>query len=180
MRPRDGVGIGGFPLLPVGRPSNGRRLLPIHAFVAVATEMRLLDLLEETSRALVAALDADACAISRAIGDVLLLVTEAVPPGRTLQLGQGYLVSEYPETAAVLERREPRSVCFGVGEVDEAEESVLRSLGYESLLMLPLVLGGETWGLVEIYRMEAIPFGGVEIRAAASVLAPFAGLELGQ
>ena len=144
--------------------------------MAVGTELRLLDLLEETSRALVAALDSDACAISRAIGDVLLLVTEAVPPGRTLQLGQGYLVSEYPETAAVLERREPRTACIGVGEVDAAEESVLRTLGYQSLLMLPLVLRGKTWGLVEVYRIEAIPFGGVEIRAAGSVLAHLAGL----
>jgi hypothetical protein len=144
--------------------------------VAVATEMRLFDLLEETSRNLVAGLDADACAISRAIGDVLLLVTETVPPGRTLQLGQGYLVSEYPETVLVLERREPRSVCLSDDEVDEAEEEVLRSLGYQALLMLPLVLGGDTWGLVEVYRDAAVPFGAVEVRAAASILARFAAL----
>jgi GAF domain-containing protein len=144
--------------------------------MAVATEMRLLDLLEETTRALAAALDADACAISRALGDVLLLVTECVPPGRTLQLGQGYLVSEYPETVAVLERHEPRAVCIGDEGVDEAEEEVLRSLGYASLLMLPLVLGGQTWGLVEVYRAEPVPFGAVEIRAATSVLAGVGGL----
>jgi GAF domain-containing protein len=144
--------------------------------VAVATEMRLFDLLEETSRHLVAGLDADACAISRVIGDVLLLVTETVPPGRTLQLGQGYLVSEYPETVLVLERREPRSICLSDDEVDEAEEAVLRSLGYQALLMLPLVLGGETWGLVEVYRDSPVPFGGVEVRAAASILARFAAL----
>jgi GAF domain-containing protein len=142
----------------------------------VATEMRLIDLLEEASRDLVAGLDADACAISCAIGDVLLLVTERVPPGRTLQLGQGYLVSEYPETAHVLGQGEPRSVCLRDEEVDPAEESVLRTLGYESLLMLPLVLGGETWGLVEVYRTDPVPFGGVEVRAAAGILARFAGL----
>jgi GAF domain-containing protein len=144
--------------------------------MAVATEMRLFDLLEETSRNLVSALDAEACAISRVIGDVLLLVTEAVPPGRTLQLGQGYLVSEYPETALVLERRESRSVCLSDESVDEAEEAVLRTLGYQSLLMLPLVLGGETWGLVEVYRDAPVPFGGVEVRAAAGILARFAAL----
>jgi hypothetical protein len=66
-----------------------------------------------------------------------------VPPGRTLQLGQGYLVTEYPETVLVLERREPRAVCLSDDQVDEAEEAVLRSLGYQALLMLPLVLGGE-------------------------------------
>jgi GAF domain-containing protein len=146
--------------------------------VAVATEMRLFDLLEETSRNLVAGLDADACAISRAIGDVLLLVTETVPPGRTLQLGQGYLVSEYPETVLVLERREPRSICLCDDEVDEAEEAVLRSLGYQALLMLPLVVGGETWGLVEVYRDAPVPFGAVEVRAAAGILARFAALRL--
>jgi hypothetical protein len=35
---------------------------------------------------------------------------------------------------------------------------------------------GETWGLVEVYRDAAVPFGGVEVRAASSILARFAPL----
>ncbi len=40
-------------------------------------------------------LEADACALSRVIGDVLILVAERVPDGTTLLQGQGYLISEF-------------------------------------------------------------------------------------
>lgn len=134
---------------------------------------RLIDALERTTHALVEALEADSCAISRVLGDVLLLVTECVPPGRTLQLGQGYLVSEYPETQRVLRGREPRSVCLGQLGVDPAEERVLVEQGFASLLMLPLELRGAVWGLVEVYREEPVPFGAAEIRTAAVLLGEY-------
>ena len=47
---------------------------------------------------------------------------------------------------------------------------MLRELGLGALLMLPLVLLGEAWGLVEVYREQARPFGAVEIRAATAIL----------
>ena len=138
--------------------------------VALA-KLRLIDSLGETAAALVEALDADACAISRVLGDVLLFVTEAAPAGRTLLSGQGYLVSEFPATRQVLETRQPQALCLSDPEVDEAEAAVLRELGYASLLMLPLDLSGEPWGLVEVYREEPRPFGAAEMRAVAVVLA---------
>lgn len=131
---------------------------------------RLGDALDATARALVAQLGADACAISRVVGDVLILVTEHAPNGHVLQSGQGYLVGDFPETRLVLDRREARSVCVGSAAADPDEERVLRDLGLGALLMLPLVLGGEAWGLVEVYREEARPFGAVEIRAATAIL----------
>jgi GAF domain-containing protein len=142
--------------------------------MAVTADLRLLDALDEAAGRLVEALEADGCAISRALGDVLLLVTERVPPGETLQPEQGYLVSDYPETRHVLEHREPRTACLGQPGLDPAEERVLRTLGYGSLLMLALELNGEMWGLVEVYREQPVPFGPVEVRAAASVLSEFA------
>jgi GAF domain-containing protein len=148
--------------------------MPIGERMAVGADPRLLDALDDAASRLVEALEADGCAISRALGDVLLLVTERVPPGQTLQLGQGYLVSEYPETRQVLEQREPRTACLGEDGLDPAEERVLIDVGFASLLMLPLELKGEIWGLVEVYRGKPIPFGPVEIRAAASVLSEFA------
>jgi GAF domain len=142
--------------------------------MAVTTGPRLLDALDDAARRLVEALEADGCAISRALGDVLVLVTERVPAGETLQPEQGYLVSDYPETRHVLERREPRAACLGEEGLDAAEERVLLDLGYGSLVMFPLELNGEIWGLVEVYREERIPFGPVEVRAAAAVLSEFA------
>jgi GAF domain-containing protein len=138
------------------------------------THLRLLDLLTTTARELVTALGADACGISRMVGDMLILVAEAAPGGRTLQLGQGYLVPDYPETQIVLTNRCARSLTLSDPDVDVGEASVLRDLGFASLLMLPLELGGELWGLVEVYRTEPRPFGGDDQRVAAELLARLA------
>jgi hypothetical protein len=66
----------------------------------------MLEVVEDEQRLtvveLVERVDADACAISRAIGDVLIMVAETVPEGKTLLQGQGYLVSDYPVTKRML------------------------------------------------------------------------------
>jgi len=132
--------------------------------------LRLLDALGNVADALIAELDAEACAISRVIGDVLILVAERVPEGVTLQQGQGYLVSDYPQTAEVLATGEPRSLTLDDADLDEAEAVILREYGFGALLMLRLELGGATWGLVEVYRVARQPFTSGEIRRAAELL----------
>lgn len=136
-----------------------------------AFTVRLLDLLSATASDLVDRLDADACAISRVIGDVLILVAESAPPGHTLQLGQGYLVPDYPVTQKVLSTREACAITLAQDEVDPAEAAVLHELGFESLLMLPLDIGGAAWGLVEIYRAAPRPFDADEMRLATAIVA---------
>lgn len=137
---------------------------------------RLLDLLSSTANDLVDRLDAGGCAISRVIGDVLILVAESVPAGTTLQLGQGYLVPDYPRTKAVLATREPCALTLADADVDAAEAEVLRELGFQSLLILPLDLGTGPWGLVELYRVAPRPFDTDEIRLATAILAEVAAL----
>jgi GAF domain-containing protein len=141
--------------------------------MSVVGHTRLLDALTDLARSLVEALEADGCAISRVLGDVLLLACQATGDGRSLSLGQGHLVSEYPETLKVLEARVPYVVCFGAPGADPGEERMLLDLGYRSLLMLPLELHGEVWGLVEVYRTDPRPFGPGEIRAASALLNAF-------
>ena len=118
---------------------------------------------------LVAQLNADACAISRVIGDVLILVAERAPDGGGLQQGQGYLVSDFPQTAEVLQSGEPRALTLDDADLDSAEALILREHGFGSLVMLPLELNGSTWGLVEIYRVERRPFSEAEIRLAGTL-----------
>ena len=130
---------------------------------------RLLDVLTSLATDLCERLDADACAISRVIGDVLIMVAEKVPPGRTLLHGQGYLVTDYPQTAAVLETRVPCSLTIDDDGVDEAEASVLREQGFGTLVMTPLVISGDTWGLVEIYRIDTRAFDDREVRRAVEL-----------
>jgi len=131
--------------------------------------LRLLDVLGAAADALVDELDADACAISRVIGDVLILVTERVQAGSTLQSGQGYLVPDYPQTGEVLETRVPRTLTLDDPDVDAGEAAILRALGYGSLMMLPLEINGSTWGLVEVYRMDRRPFTSADVARAVEL-----------
>ena len=120
--------------------------------------VRLRDVLTALADELVTQLDADACSISRVIGDVLILVAERVDDGTTLQLGQGYLVPDYPKTEVVLATGEPCVLTLDDADVDPGEAMILRDLGFASLLMLPLEINGTVWGLVEVYRREVRPF----------------------
>ncbi|HEY2374286.1 MAG TPA: GAF domain-containing protein [Gaiellaceae bacterium] len=131
--------------------------------------LRLLDALTNLADELVTELDADACALSRVIGEVLILVAERVPDGGTLQQGQGYLVSDYPQTEEVLLTQEPRALTLDDSVVDEAEARLLRELGFGALLMTALELNGEVWGLVEVYRSSRQSFTEVQIRRAVEL-----------
>jgi transcriptional regulator with GAF, ATPase, and Fis domain len=139
--------------------------------VPETSNLRLFDLLAETARELVDRLKADASSVSRVIGDVLILVAECAPEGRTLQMGQGYLVPDYPATQAVLNTGAPRALTIADDGVDEDEARVLGELGFASLLMLRLEVGGATWGLVEVYRAEPAAFDADDVRVAVEILA---------
>ncbi len=63
---------------------------------------------------------------------------------------EGYLLTRYPATAAVLETQRPRQIRRSNLRDDAAEREMLEKLGFGSLLMLALVVRGETIGLMEI------------------------------
>lgn len=132
--------------------------------------LKLLDVLSNIADDLIARLEADACAISRVIGDVLILVAERVPGGGTLQMGQGYLVPDFPQTAEVLRTGEPRSLTLDDSDVDVAEATVLRAHGFGALAMFTLELNGAAWGLVEVYRKEPRAFSEAELRLASELI----------
>jgi GAF domain-containing protein len=133
-------------------------------------DLRLRDVLATMADALVGELHADACAISRVIGDVLILVAERANDGAALQQGQGYLVSDFPQTAEVLGSGKPRALTLDDADLDAAEAFILREHGFGSLVMLPLELNGAAWGLVEVYRIERRPFTEAEIGRAAELI----------
>ena len=135
----------------------------------MAADVRIADMLAATARELCELVNADACAISRVVGDVVILVVEHAP-GRSLQLGQGYLVPDYPKTRDVLHERTAYRLTLDDPAADPAEASVVRELGFGALLMLPLEVAGEAWGLVELYRAEAMVFDDAQVVAAAELL----------
>ncbi len=128
-------------------------------------------MLTELCEELVRDLDAVGCIISRVIGDVLVQIAEAAPDGRSYEQGRGYLVSEFPETAKVLETGVPVAVSATDDEPDPAEVAVLRELGVGAVLMLALRVGGEPWGLVEVYRDEPRTFAEDDAARAGDAIA---------
>jgi transcriptional regulator with GAF, ATPase, and Fis domain len=137
--------------------------------VTEAAGRRLGDALTELAYDLVVQVGADACMLSRIVGDVLLVVARTIDADTQFGLGQSFLVSDYPATARVLASGEPTALTLADADVDEQEAELLRALGFSSLLMLPFDVTGARWGLVELYRQDPRPFGPDEIATARSL-----------
>jgi GAF domain-containing protein len=123
---------------------------------AVETALRsagsVPELMRTAARVATEAVDGDGCAISRLLGDVLVELAEFAGKRKTLYLGHGYLVSDYPLTRQAIERREARTVYAPDPDADPAEVALLDELGFTSLLMVPICAADDVWGLAEIYR----------------------------
>ena len=129
-------------------------------------------LLHTTTRELVEVVDGLACAISRVVGDVLIQVAEYAEDGRTLVLGHGYLITDFPVTESALRNDEPAVVSVLDPEPDPDEAALLGELGLDSLLMLPLSGPAGPWGLAEVY-VNGRHFDGDEIARARTVAEAF-------
>ena len=133
--------------------------------------LRLLDVLGAAADALVDELDADACAISRVIGDVLILVTERVHDGSTLQSGQGYLVPDYPQTARGARDAACRARSHSTTPTStRARPRSCAGSATDRCVMLPLEINGDVWGLVEVYRTDRRPFTAADVKRARRAL----------
>jgi GAF domain-containing protein len=145
--------------------------LDARAATAVDGAATVPAVLSATCRALVDVLGAEACAISRLVGELLVQIEEVVQPGRSLIIGQGYVLTDYPLTREVLDNREAKPLSVFDHDADPAEVELLRELGYESLLMAPLVVADETWGLVEVYDAGERRFSPEDVELAVRVIA---------
>lgn len=103
-------------------------------------------------KSLVFVVGVTACSASKVDGDFLVDAMEHAL--REVWLGDeaAYRISDFPLTAETLRTGRPRAVSFLDAEVDPAEAFILRELSMNALLMLPLRVGGRTWGLVELYE----------------------------
>jgi diguanylate cyclase (GGDEF)-like protein len=126
---------------------------------AIESEMTAAGICDRLCKALVFVVGATACSASRVLGDYIVDATNHAL--REISLGDeaAYRISDFPLTAEVLRTGEPRAVSFVDGDVDPAEAFILRDLGMNALMMLPLVVRGRAWGLVELYEMRLRRFG---------------------
>ena len=72
------------PVRPIEEYRRGTSRAILRSVLTEPTNLRLIDLLAATAHELVAGVNADACTVSRVIGDVLILITERAPEGMTL------------------------------------------------------------------------------------------------
>jgi diguanylate cyclase (GGDEF)-like protein len=77
-----------------------------------------------------------------------------------------FSVEEYPSTGRVLERQESAQVMVGDPRADRHEVELMFSLGYRTLLMVPVVQRGESLGLVEAMCHEERPWTRTEMNRA--------------
>ncbi|MGH3126884.1 MAG: diguanylate cyclase domain-containing protein, partial [Gaiellaceae bacterium] len=112
-----------------------------------------------------------ACSASRVVGDLLVDATEHAL--REVSLGDeaSYRIADFPLTAEVLRSGEPRAVAFADGDVDPSEAFILRDLGMNALLMLPVRVGGVSRGLVELYEMRHRRFTDEDVAVAKFLVA---------
>jgi diguanylate cyclase (GGDEF)-like protein len=79
---------------------------------------------------------------------------------------ESFSVEEYPSTARVLERQESAQVMVGDPRADRNEVELMFSLGYRTLLMVPVVHRGESLGIVEAMCHEERPWTRTEMNRA--------------
>ena len=122
-------------------------------------------------KALVFVVGVTACSASRVVGDLIVDATQHAL--REVSLGEeaSYRIADFPLTAEVLRSGEPRAVAFADGDVDPSEAFILRDLGMNALLMLPVRVGGEACGLVELYEMRHRRFTDEDVAVAMFLVA---------
>jgi diguanylate cyclase (GGDEF)-like protein len=124
------------------------------ASAAIWGEESVDGVLERLSKAVTFVVGATGALISKVEGPRL---ADAVRHSmRDIDLGEdtAYLISDFPVTQEVLEKISVKSISFLDDDLDRAEAFVLRELRMNCALLLPLVVHGRSWGLVEIYDMR--------------------------
>jgi diguanylate cyclase (GGDEF)-like protein len=126
----------------------------IEAASAIEAEDTVDGVCDRLCKALVFVVGATACSTSRVVGD--LIVDTLGHSLREVSLGHevAYRIADFPLTEEVLRTGRTRTLSFLDEDVDPAEAFILRELGMNAVLILPLHVAGEPWGLVELYEMR--------------------------
>ncbi|HEX2109919.1 MAG TPA: HD domain-containing phosphohydrolase [Gaiellaceae bacterium] len=146
---------------------------------AVARETTRDAALRATTRELTALLETTGCVVSELEGKVLREVAAWWRDGKRPDpefAEYAYLLDDYPLTRAVMDTRAAMAISLADDAVERAEAFVLREMGMDAVLMLPFVVGGRPWGLVEVYDERPRRFAEGEAALADVLLRQVAGV----
>jgi EAL domain-containing protein (putative c-di-GMP-specific phosphodiesterase class I) len=87
-----------------------------------------------------------------------------------------FSIADYPLSQRVIERQEAVQAIVGDPESDPTEVELLLTLGERSLLMVPVVMRGESMGIIEAYRPDERPWSRTEINRARVIANQFASV----
>jgi diguanylate cyclase (GGDEF)-like protein/PAS domain S-box-containing protein len=83
-----------------------------------------------------------------------------------LEVDERYSLTDYPATKAVLDTAEALQVLASDPAADPAEVRLLGEMGYRSLLMVPLLAGARSIGVLEAYATDERPWSRTHIHSA--------------
>jgi putative nucleotidyltransferase with HDIG domain len=129
---------------------------------AIAGEKVSQRMLRIASRHLTMLLDAKACLVSQVEDGLLREVADYACTTSQVARGLSYYLTDYPTTASVLLTGKLCSVSADDPTADPAELFVLREMEMQAVLLVPIVVEGEAWGLIEVYDTRRRVFSSVE------------------
>ncbi len=116
----------------------------------------------EVIEAITAELGADETLISIVDGEELVVIGRSGPD----RAEERFRIADYPATEKLLREQGSAQVHVTDPDADPAEVELLNSLGYRSMLMLPVSCAGRAIGLFEAYSAGGRPFSRFEIGRA--------------
>ena len=143
----------------------------LEASQAVSSTLDLDATLARIAEQMALAFDASKCTISRwnkEIGAVITWIEEWTKDAtRADQAGTPYYLDDFPATRTVLQTRQPLIIKVSDPDADQSEVEYLLSTGTQSSLMLPLAIGDNVFGLIELeYQSYERDFSEAELRLA--------------
>jgi diguanylate cyclase (GGDEF)-like protein len=134
--------------------------LSLGEVAATLGRVRSVDELNSAARLIERLLHADDVAISRVLSGERCL--ETVTDHEGLAPGERYSYDDYPTTEHVIVDQVVGQLVEGDPRSDPAELRLLGELGFAALLMVPIVAGGSTVGLLEVSRRAGRPWTSAE------------------
>jgi diguanylate cyclase (GGDEF)-like protein len=146
--------------LRVAADDGGSGPLSLGEVAAALGRVRSVDDLNSAARLIERLLHADDVAVSRVISGERCL--ETVTDHEGLTPGERYTYDDYPTTEHVIVDQVVGQLVEGDPRSDPAELRLLAELGFAALLMVPIVAGGSTVGLLEVSRRAGRPWTSAE------------------